>query len=292
MLDAIKANFMRAFLAFGSFMSALVLLFVMATNTDPKSTDSAEYLGSHSYAFTDAIAMGQGITTDGEYFYTSGTLAAIKATFISKVDMNTGKILMRNDLACPAEFINIGMDHIGGISYYNGYIYASLEGKPYDRSFIILFNANDLSYSGKYFELPKENHPDGVPWIACDAANGCFYTGAWNNAARLNVYDIETGEFIRYLDLNGTLNRIQGAEVFDGILYTSSDDAKDIKNVYAVDLATGDINLAFTRNISKDVDGIEAEGMTITLDGEGNLVFHVLDYDKVLGVFIRSYKLK
>ncbi len=293
MLDGIKTGFLRILLSLGSFLSAVFLVFVMATNTTPASTDTAEYLDSFNYAFTDAVTMGQGITTDGEFFYTSGTVAVLKATFISKVDMNTGKILMRNDFAIPQEFLDYGMNHIGGISYYNGYIYASLEGKPYERSFILLFNTGDLSYSGKYFELPKENHIHGVPWVAVDSAKGCFYTGEWDHATKLNAYDIETGEFLYSIPLSGgDLNRIQGAEVYGGTLYASSDDAKDIKNVYAVDLETGEITLAFTRNISKDVDGIEAEGMTIVEKDDGTVVFYVLDYDKLLGVFIRSYVMK
>ncbi|MDR1629684.1 MAG: hypothetical protein LBS36_05665 [Oscillospiraceae bacterium] len=271
------------------FTSVLLSLSLMM-NKDLQSTDEVTYLGSNAYAGIDALTMGQGITTDGEYFYTSGAVTTFQWGILGKVDIATGEIVMRNTYAIPAELREKGSDHIGGISYYEGKIYAAIEGEPYEHNFIAIYDAETLEYTGVYYELEQENHVDGVPWVAVDAANGYFYTGEWNHAVRLNVYDLETGVFSHYLDLvGGELDRVQGCEVFDGVLFASSDDGDATLNVYAVNLATGEVSVAFTRQASRA--DIEAEDLTITQREDGKPVFHVLDFDKRVCVFVRHFVL-
>lgn len=273
-----------------SVFSAVFLSLSMMTNQELQSTDEVTYLGSNAYAGIDALAFGQGLTTDGEYFYASGTVTTFQWGMISKIDMESGKIVLRNNYAIPDELREKGSDHIGGISYYDGKIYAAIEGKPYEHNFIAIYDAETLEYTGVYYELEQENHVDGVPWVAVDADRGYFYTGEWNHAVRLNVYDLATGEFSHYIDLaGGELHRVQGCEVFDGVLYASSDNGDAILNVYAVDLETGDVSVAFTRAASRA--DVEAEDMTVTRGEDGKPVFHVLDYDKRVCVFVRHFVL-
>lgn len=273
-----------------SFLTSIVLSLSLLVNSEPKSTADAKYLGSEGYALMDALTMGQGITTDGEYFYTSGAITTFNWGLLAKVDIDTGEILLRNNYAIPDHMRRLGSNHIGGISYYNGKIYASIEGKPYEHNFIAIYEAETLEYTGEYFALEQEYHSEGVPWVAVDAAGGYFYTGEWNHASRLNVYDLETGEFSHHLNLlGGELHRIQGCEIYENTLYASSDDGDQTLNVYQVDLETGELSLSFTRQASRS--DIEAEGMTILVDEQGRLNFYVLDYDKLLSVFIRHYTL-
>ena len=275
----------------GAMFTAVALMLVGHFSALPESTAEAELIGQDIYVLFDALTMGQGITTDGEYYYTSGCIAPIKVGLLAKIEIATGEIVLRNNFAIPPALIAKGCDHIGGISYYDGLIYASLEGAPYENNFIVLYDAETLEYTGKFYPLEKAYHMDGVPWVCVDAARGYVYTGEWNHAVRLNIYDLETMEFSHHLELDAELHRIQGCEIFDGILYASSDtkDSGGVKEVFSVSLDTGAVSLAFTRNTSEDC---EAEGMTITGDGEGNPVFHVIDYDSLVAMFIRHYKMK
>ena len=98
-------------------------------------------------------------------------------------------------------------------------------------------------------------------------------------------------KLVREIDLKGMekISRIQGGEFYNGTLYLSEDihDNGTIKNILAVDVQTGEVTLAAERNVGGD--NIEAEGMTFWED-ENGAVMHVLDYNKVIGITVRHYK--
>jgi hypothetical protein len=80
--------------------------------------------------------MGQGITTDGEYYYTSGSITAVNLTAIAKRSIKDGTVVKKNINPLPEVCTKRGNNHIGGISYYNGKIYGSfmkepLKGRPW-----------------------------------------------------------------------------------------------------------------------------------------------------------------
>ena len=211
----------------------------------------------------------QGVTNDGEFYYFSGKKN------LGKADMKTGKISRINTSPIPKELKSLGCNHIGGLSYYNGYIYAAVEDGPdYLHPYIVLYDAKTLAYSGIYYELPQELHTEGVPWCAIDTENGYLYTAEWSNAVVLNVFDLETMKLVSTLPLSEPVDRIQGAEIFDGILYLSSDEENDSKRIFSIDIKNGKVDVAFSRNVGSE---IEAEGMTIYADENDQPVFCVLD---------------
>ena len=57
-------------------------LLVMTLCFTPKAADTATAVlaGQNVFVFDDALVMGQGIATDGEYYYTSGSISALKLT--------------------------------------------------------------------------------------------------------------------------------------------------------------------------------------------------------------------
>lgn len=61
----------------------------------------------------------------------------------------------------------------------------------------------------------------------------------------------------------------------------------EIKNIYSVDIETGEISIAAERNVGGD--NVEVEGMTFWQSEDGSNM-HVLDYNKVIGVFVHHYK--
>ena len=60
-----------------------------------------------------------------------------------------------------------------------------------------------------------------------------------------------------------------------------------IKDLLSVDVESGMVEVAAVRDVGGD--NVEAEGMTF-LATEDGAVMHVLDYNKVIGIFIHHYK--
>ncbi len=250
-------------------ISAIMLLVVGADEKDLPSPEGAEIIGKNTYVLYDYHMSSQGVTNDGEYFYFSGTKN------LGKADIETGEIFLINTSPIPEVLKEKGCNHIGGLSYYNGYVYAAIEDGPdYLNSFIALYDAETLKFTGIYYELPHELHLEGVPWCAADADRGYLYTAEWSNATVLNVFSLEDMSLVKTVTLSEPIDRIQGAEMFGGKLYMSCDEENDMKRVFTLDVETGKVEPLFARNIGT---AFEAEGMTVLADENGEPVFCVLD---------------
>ncbi len=252
-----------------SVISAIMLMVVGADEKDIPSPDSAEIIGKNTYVLFDYQVTSQGVTNDGEYFYFSGN------KHLAKADMETGEIFLISTDAIPEALKEKGCNHIGGLSYYNGYVYAAVEDGPdYLNSFIVLYDAETLEFTGTYYELPHELHIEGVPWCAVDVERNYLYTAEWSNATVLNVFSLDDMSLVKTVRLSEPIDRIQGAEMFDGKLYMSCDEENDMKRIFTLDVETGEVEVCFARNIGK---GFEAEGLTVFADENGEPVICVLD---------------
>ena len=249
-------------------VAAVILMIVGFDEINMPDPDGAEIVGKTRYVLLDAKVTSQGVTNDGEYYYFSGN------KHLGKADIETGEMIRTNIYAIPKVLQDKGCNHIGGLSYHNGYVYAAIEDGPdYNNSFIALYDAETLKFTGKYYELPHELHLEGVPWCEVDEENGYLYTAEWSNAVVLNVFDLETLEFVKTIPLSEPVDRIQGAALYDGKLYLSCDEENDSKCILSLDVKTGEVETAFARNVGKV---FEAEDITITVDEQGP-VLHVLD---------------
>lgn len=250
-------------------ISAIMLMVVGADEKNLPSPDGAEIIAKNTYVLYDYHMSSQGVTNDGEYFYFSGNKN------LGKADMETGEIFRITTNAIPEVLKEKGCNHIGGLSYYNGYVYAAIEDGPdYLNSFIALYDAETLKFTGIYYELPHELHIEGVPWCAIDAEKNYLYTAEWTNATVLNVFSLDDMSLVKTIELSEPIDRIQGAEMFDGKLYMSCDEENDMKRVFSLDVETGKVEPVFARNIGT---AFEAEGMTVYADENGEPVFCVLD---------------
>lgn len=255
-----------------SIITSIMLIIVGNSESNLPSPTGAEVVSKQTYVLLDEKVSSQGVTNDGEYFYFSSK------RHLGKADMETGEMVNYNFYAIPEILQEKGCNHIGGLSYYNGIIYAAIEDGPdYNNSFIALYNAETLCFTGKYYEVPHELHLAGVPWCAVDAANNRIYTAEWDDTTVINVFNLETFELEGFIELKNPeeVVRIQGAELCttDGKLYLSSDVETDEKPILAVDLETGEVTKAFSRNIGV---GFEAEDITVAYTEDGP-VFYVLD---------------
>lgn len=269
-------------------------LLILTILTSPKaaSTETAELVSEDVFVFEQALMMGQGITTDGEYFYTSGAIAGVGITVLAKFTVDDMKLVCSKLNPLPDVCEDRKNDHIGGISYYDGKIYASVEGPDEGYPCIVVFDSETLTCTGEVYDLPIEIFDDGVPWCAVDKESGYLYASKWSDAKTVYCYDVNNSmALVKEIPLKGlgVIDRIQGGEFYNGTLYLSNDihDNGTIKNILKVDVTTGEVSLAAERDVGGD--NVEAEGMTF-LETEDGAVMHVLDYNKLIGVFVRHYK--
>lgn len=265
-------------------IAAIMLSVVAADEKDMMSPEGADVIAKNTYVLNDYHMSSQGVTNDGEYFYFSGNKN------LGKADMETGEIFRITTNAIPKELEEKGCNHIGGLSYYNGYVYAAIEDGPdYLNSFVALYDAETLKFTGTYYELPHELHLEGVPWCAIDVERNYLYTAEWTKAKVLNVFSLDDMSLVKTVPLSEPIDRIQGAEMFDGKLYMSCDEENDLKRILSLDVETGKVEYVFTRNVGKV---FEAEGMTVYADENGEPVFCVLDRgEKRVSTNLTQYKL-
>ena len=267
-----------------------LLLLTIITTPKAVSTDSAKLISTDTFVFDHALVMGQGITTDGEYFYTSGTITAINTTAIAKFSTDTMDFVESNINPLPKICTERGNNHIGGISYYDGKLYAPVEGGDEVYACIVVFDADTLQATGEVYDLPNELYPGGVPWCAVDPETGYLYASIWKSTKVIHVYDTQNSmKHIDTINLKSPISHIQGAEFLNGTLYMSQDTRNkgSVRDILKVDITTGEVSVIAERDISKE--SYEAEGMTFTKTDDG-VVLHVLDYNKAIGISVNHYE--
>ncbi len=272
-----------------SFLMSICMIFTGFMDFgEAKSSKEVNLIKEEKLVLTEAMVAGQGVTNDGEYFYTSGALTALNVAGLAKWDMETMELVAQNTDAIP-EFYNeiYESDHIGGISYYNGKIYAAVENKAEDFPLVITYNPETLAEIDVY-KIPNDNLPDGIPWCAVDGENGYLYCSPFKNVTEILAFDLDTMAYSHSIELSKEITRIQGGEVYEGILYLSYDvENSNTDKILTVDVKTGNVDTLCSRTLPS-LAGNEAEGLTICPMENGSLI-HVLDYDKTVGVYLRSY---
>lgn len=269
------------------FVALTVLLTVLA---DPiaGNTGTARLTNEEVCTLIDASFTNKGLTNDGKYYYTSGAISFAKYTALAKYEIDSLKRVKYKVFPVNWDLIKQGYDNIGGLSYYDGKLYAAMESKSGRAApCIAVFDAESLSYETSY-ELPASWFPQGITWVAVD--RGVLYTCAWPTADTIHAFKIDaTMAHIEEIDIYGTetLDRICGGEFDCGMLYLSQDVVGDNeKNVLIVDVDEGTADLCFTRDVGR-ADCVPGDITAFPKD-DGSL-FHVADFNGVIGVYLRSY---
>lgn len=276
-----------------SIITLPILLLTILTSPVAQSTDSAELVSKDVFVVEKALVAGQGIATDGEYYYTSGSITALNFTALAKFTFDDMEMVDSHVNPLPDECSDRGNDHIGGISVYNGKIYASVEdSEDYIHPCIVVFDCETLEPTGEIYDLPNDVFDDGVPWCAVDGETGYLYTSKWTDIEKIYVFDTNNAmKPVTEITLSGIspIHRIQGGEFCNGTLYLSNDieDNGNYKNILSVDIESGEVEIAAVRDVGGD--NVEAEGLTFCPAEDGSTM-HVLDYNKVIGVFVHHYK--
>jgi len=241
--------------------------------------NQAVAVAQENFGLFEAVTRYQGITTDGESWYTSWNYG------LQKTDLRH-RITASNFIAIPLQFLLAGNNHIGGISVYGGRLYCPLEDGPeYLKPYILVYDAATLRWTGEAYPLPPELHTEGVPWVAVDGPRGVAYTAEWHGAAALNVFSLEDFRLVKTVPLSQPLDRIQGGEVYGGVLYCAAD-TKDSHTIWAVNPETGAVSRVLDRNLD---NAVEAEDMTVRPLPDGSF-FHCLETGRSrVNVLFRHY---
>ena len=228
-----------------------------------------------------AIFRSQGMTTDGEDFFFSSKTTLIR----TKSDAKT--VIDADYSAIPDELKEkYGIAHIGGLSYYNGYIYAGLEdSKVWDYPIVGIYDAETLDFVD-YYIMDCEVITRGLPWVCVDGETGYLYcTDHSKQPTKLLVYDTQNEmKFVQEIPLSFSVPSIQGAEFYNGTLYAATND--ETKAIYKINPENGNVEKYLDRNLL----GGEGEGMTFITKESGETVLVAMDMGTLfINAFIREY---
>jgi len=235
-----------------------------------------QQIGIDRFPNAAGAVRSQGVTSDGASWYFSWTLGLEKTaldytTQVSRVS------------AIPPELSRLGDKHIGDIDFWNGTLYAPLEDTgPYVQPHIALYDPATL-VAGQTYALPTTLLTDGVPWVAVDGPRGNIYVAVWDPTLAIFVFDLTTVTYTRSIPLRPPLGRIQGAKVFEGSLYASTDDAA--KDIFKVNLDSGTVIPLFALN-----QNFEEEGLAFLARPDGSLLHTLNVFSVGLGSELRHHQ--
>jgi len=157
------------------------------------------------------VAGRQGIATDGERYYNSGSTSF-------HVYSKEGKLLYENKE--PFVDLEKQANHIGDISVYEGEIYAGIEWFVDGRGEniqVAVYDAVTLRFKRSIPWEPESDQVE-VSAAAVDIENQCVWMTDWVNGTYVYRYDLATGAFAGKLHLRPVPQWQQGIAVFSGSL--------------------------------------------------------------------------
>jgi hypothetical protein len=186
----------------------------------------------------------QGIATDGERYFNSGSTALY-------VYSKDGELLATNeepfaDLEKPA-------NHIGDISVHEGELFAGIEwfedGRGTDIQ-IAVYDAESLRYKKSVDWAPDSGQVE-VSALAVDAETKSVWMTDWVNGTYVYRYDMTTDSYMGKLHLRPVPQWQQGIAAFDGSLFITADDGdaelEEVDNLWRVSTPTAASDAYVTR---------------------------------------------
>lgn len=229
----------------------------------------------------DAYFHSQGITTDGQTLFFSSKTTLIQTEDDAKTVLNANYRAIPDELSDKYE-----IQHIGGLSYYNGYIYAGLEdSKQWNYPIAGVYDAKTLELVA-YYILDAKQVTRGLPWVCVNPENGLLYCCDHSKQpTKLLVYDTADGmRFIGEIPLSETVEAIQGAEFFGGYIVAATND--ETQAIYKINPVDGSVEKLLDRNLTKFSEG---EGMTVMMK-DGKPMILAMDMGPLfVNAFVREY---
>jgi hypothetical protein len=162
----------------------------------------------------------QGVASDGNYYYVSGSKALYKYD-------KTGKLLLSNE--APFEGYPIASNHIGGIDVFNGEIFVSAEnfadgvGKDIQ---IAIHDADTLKLK-RAFKFEPSSGQEEVSAICVDTDKRTVWMTSWvgeESGRYIYEYSLDSGKYLRKVHLQPVPQWLQGIHYYKGSLFVTADD--------------------------------------------------------------------
>lgn len=216
------------------------------------------------------VAGRQGVATDGEFWYVSGSTA------LYKYDLS-GNLVLSNE--SPFETMEGAVNHIGDIDVFAGEIYAGCEyfmDGVGENIQIAVYDAETLQYKRSVNWNPDSGQVECCG-ITVDFRRGHVWMADWVDGEHLYCYDLITGEYVGKVALNPIPMLQQGIYSHLDKMLISCDDGDADKgepdHLYIVDLYTpeGELKTVAEPTLFRTMDDFrlngEIEGLTALPDG-------------------------
>ena len=219
-------------------LAVLMAMMILSACTRSPSESSTSDDPSDGYRLIRVLEVAgrQGIATDGERYFNSGSTALY-------VYSKDGKLLGENtepfaDLVKPA-------NHIGDISVHDGELFAGIEwfddGRGTDIQ-IAIYDAETLEFKRSVDWSPDSGQVE-VSALAMDAENGSVWMTDWVDGTYVYRYDLATETYAGKIHLRPVPQWQQGIAAFEGSLYITADDgdaeSDEADNLWRVPAETG-----------------------------------------------------
>jgi hypothetical protein len=181
------------------------------------------------------VAGRQGIATDGERYFNSGSTALY-------VYSKDGEMLAENNE--PFAALEKAGNHIGDISVHENELFAGVEyfvdGRGTDIQ-IVVYDAETLRYK-RSVDWDHDSGQVEVSALAVDAETGSVWMTDWVNGTYVYRYDMATNAYMGKLHLRPVPEWQQGIAAFGGSLYITADDGDaelgEVDNLWRVSAPT------------------------------------------------------
>lgn len=238
---------------FGYLLIVIVLLFSVC-GCRSKDSSKTDYSLNSVYSVNGR----QGICTDGEYYWVSGS------TTLTKYDKNWNVVLENTD---PFKGYELEVNHIGDIDVYKNELYLGVEyfvdgvGKNIQ---VAVYDGDTLELK-RVFPFSSDSEQQECSGIAVDPDNGYVYMVSWiddDSSNSIYMYDLDTEKFLGMIVMDYPPKWIQGIAYHDGYLYVTADDGDADKDeadhMYRIEISeNGNIGMV---TLEKTFDDVKKQG--------------------------------
>lgn len=234
----------------------------------PTTVPLVAALSTGEQTINPGLRQGVASLPDGGWIF-SGT------TVLARLDADLEQAVA-DTTAVPDQFLPEGYNHIGDVDVEDGVLYVPLEQPDYQtrEQQMACYDPTTLTFEASQ---PVEQRHNS--FIAVDGDRGYSMEGF--SGDQILVYEVGDGCTFTPLEpiqMSATVQRVQGADYYDGALWLATDDAQ--RGLYRVDLETGLV--APIGNMSHVADEGEGQGIDATVRPRGLL--HVVNIVDTLDV--------
>ena len=258
----------------------LTMLITGCNNKKIEEKNSKEY----SLDSVQKVNGRQGIATEGEYYWVSGS------TTLTKYDKNWDVIKENKD---PFKEYELEVNHIGDIDIYNNELYLGVEyfvdgvGKNIQ---VAVYDGDTLELK-RVFKFNSETGQLECSGIAVDPDHGYVYMVSWIDDESSNYiykYDLNSEKYLGKVKMDNPPKWIQGVAYNNNYLYVTADDGDADKeepdNMYRIAIKNNIGKVTTEKTFNDVIKQGEIEGLNFDKNSDKFLLLYNRGARIVLGM--------